>query len=69
MAETFAERMSRWRLAEAYEAIEIGTGERVMARDILAYYGIEDAANIDFAELWASRSDINSLQRLRVPIG
>ena len=24
-AETFAERMSRWRLAEAYEAIEIGS--------------------------------------------
>ena len=69
MAETFAERMSRWRLAEAYEAIEIGTGERVMARDILAYYGIEDAANIDFQKLWASRSDINSLQRLKVPLG
>jgi len=68
-AETFAERMSRWRLAEAYEAIEINTGQRVMARDILSYYGIEDAANIDFERLWASRSDINSPQRLKVPLG
>ncbi|CDM79564.1 type VII secretion protein EccC (plasmid) [Mycobacterium marinum] len=68
-AETFAERMSRWRLAEAYEAIEIGTGQRVMARDILSYYGIEDATQIDFEKLWASRSDINSLQRLKVPLG
>lgn len=68
-AETFAERMSRWRLAEAYEAIEIDTGQRVMARDILSYYGIEDAAHIDFEKLWASRSDINSLQRLKVPLG
>ncbi|MCV7089858.1 type VII secretion protein EccCa [Mycobacterium interjectum] len=68
-AETFAERMSRWRLAEAYEAIEINTGQRVMARDILSYYGIEDAAHIDFERLWASRSDINSPQRLKVPLG
>jgi len=41
----------------------------VMARDILSYYGIEDAANIDFERLWASRSDINSPQRLKVPLG
>lgn len=68
-AETFAERMSRWRLAEAYEAIEIDTGQRVMARDILSYYGIEDAAHIDFEKLWAPRSDINSMQRLKVPLG
>jgi type VII secretion protein EccCa/type VII secretion protein EccCb len=68
-AETFAERMARWRLAEAYEAIEIHTGQRVMARDILSYYGIEDAADIDFAKLWGSRSDINSPLRLRVPLG
>ena len=68
-AETFAERMSRWRLAEAYEAIEINIGQRVMARDILAYYGVEDAANIDFEKLWASRADINSPQRLKVPLG
>lgn len=68
-AETFAERMSRWRLAEAYEAIEIDTGQRVMARDILSYYGIEDAAHIDFQKLWASRGDINSMQRLKVPLG
>lgn len=68
-AETFAERMSRWRLAEAYEAIEIDTGQKVMARDILSYYGIEDAAQINFEKLWASRSDINSPERLRVPLG
>jgi S-DNA-T family DNA segregation ATPase FtsK/SpoIIIE len=68
-AETFAERMSRYRLAEAYEAIEMDAGQRVMSRDILSYYGIEDAANIDFARLWASRSDINSPQRLKVPLG
>ena len=40
-----------------------------MARDILSYYGIDDAANIDFEKLWAPRSDINSPQRLRVPLG
>ena len=40
-----------------------------MARDILSYYGIDDAANIDFEALWAPRSDINSKQRLRVPFG
>ena len=61
-AETFAERMARWRLAEAYEAIEMTRAQRVMARDILSYYGIEDAAHIDFERLWASRSDINSPQ-------
>jgi DNA segregation ATPase FtsK/SpoIIIE, S-DNA-T family len=68
-AEAFAERMARWRLAEAYEAIQVGSGSRFMARDILSYYGIEDAAGIDFAELWGARNDINSPQRLRVPIG
>jgi DNA segregation ATPase FtsK/SpoIIIE, S-DNA-T family len=68
-AEAFAERMSRWRLAEAYEAVDLGVGARLMARDILSYYGIDDAASIDFDKLWGPRSDINSLQRLRVPIG
>ena len=68
-AEAFAERMSRWRLAEAYEAVDVGGGARVMARDILSYYGIDDAANIDFQKLWGPRRDINSLERLRVPIG
>ncbi|MBY0441376.1 MAG: type VII secretion protein EccCa [Mycobacteriaceae bacterium] len=68
-AEGFAERMSRWRLAQAYETFEVDTGMGFMARDILAYYGIDDAADIDFDTLWASRSDINSPQRLRVPIG
>lgn len=68
-AEAFAERMARWRLAEAYEAIGMAVAPRVMARDILAYYGIDDAAHIDFEALWSSRSDINSSQMLRVPLG
>lgn len=68
-AEAFAERMARWRLAEAYEALETDDGARFLARDILTYYGIDDAADIDFAELWGPRSDINSRERLRVPIG
>lgn len=68
-AESFAERMSRWRLAEAYEAVDFDSGARLLARDILSYYGVEDAADINFDELWGSRCDINSPQRLRVPIG
>lgn len=69
-AEVFAERMARWRLAEAYESIEVNAASRFMARDILAHYGIDDPANIDFERLWESRSDINnSAQRLKVPIG
>jgi S-DNA-T family DNA segregation ATPase FtsK/SpoIIIE len=68
-AEAFAERMARWRLAEAYEAIGMTVAPRVMARDILAYYGIDDAAHIDFEKLWSTRSDINSAQMLRVPLG
>jgi DNA segregation ATPase FtsK/SpoIIIE, S-DNA-T family len=68
-AESFAERMARWRLAEAYEAIGMAVTPRVMARDILAYYGINDAAHIDFEQLWSTRSDINSAQMLRVPLG
>ena len=61
--------MSQWRLAEAYEAFEVNSGSRFVARDILAYYNIDDAANIDFEKLWEARSDINSRERLRVPIG
>lgn len=68
-AESFAERMARWRLAEAYEAVGLSASSRVMERDILAYYGIDDVAHIDFEKLWASRSDINSDQMLRVPLG
>lgn len=68
-AEVFAERMARWRLAEAYESIEVDSAARFMARDILAYYGIDDPASIDFERLWGPRSDINSAQRLHVPIG
>lgn len=68
-AEAFAERMARWRLAEAYETLDVGGADRFMARDILAYYGVHDAARVDFAALWAPRSDINSAQRLRIPLG
>jgi DNA segregation ATPase FtsK/SpoIIIE, S-DNA-T family len=31
-AEAFAERMARWRLAEAYEAVGLTSAPRVMAR-------------------------------------
>jgi type VII secretion protein EccCa/type VII secretion protein EccCb len=68
-AEAFGERMARWRLAEAYETLDMSGADRFMARDILAHYGIDDAANIDFEALWASRRDINSAQRLRIPLG
>ncbi|MBO0881676.1 MAG: type VII secretion protein EccCb, partial [Mycobacterium sp.] len=67
-AEQFAQRMAHWRLAEAYEEI----GQRVAhigARDILSYYGIDDAASIDFESLWSSRRDALSRSRLRVPFG
>jgi ESX secretion system protein EccC len=67
-AEQFAQRMAHWRLAEAYEEI----GQRVAhigARDILSYYGIEDAASIDFESLWSSRHDALSRSRLRIPFG
>jgi type VII secretion protein EccCa/type VII secretion protein EccCb len=67
-AERFAQRMARWRLAEAYEEI----GQRVAqigSRDVLSYYGIEDANAIDFAALWSGRRDALSRSRLRVPFG
>ncbi len=68
-AEQFAQRVARWRLAEAYEEI----GQRVAqigARDILSYYGISDPSEIDFESLWASRRDaLTSRSRLRIPFG
>ncbi|MFY2859465.1 type VII secretion protein EccCa, partial [Mycobacterium sp. THU-M104] len=67
-AEEFAQKLARWRLAEAYEEI----GQRVAhigARDILAYYGIDDPADIDFHALWGSRSDHMGRSRLRAPFG
>ena len=46
--------MARWRLAEPYEDIDDGAGGCAAGpRDICSYYGITDAANIDFDELWA----------------
>ena len=48
-AERFAQTMARWRLAEPYEDIDDGAGAlRSRPRDICSYYGIDDAANIDF---------------------
>lgn len=68
-AEAFAERMAHWRLAEAYETLEVGTAARLGPRDVLAFYGIDDAASIDFDAVWGGRADINSAQRLQVPLG
>jgi type VII secretion protein EccCa/type VII secretion protein EccCb len=67
-AEEFAQKVARWRIAEAYEEI----GQRVAhigARDIMAYYGIDDPANIDFESLWGSRTDTMGRSRLRAPFG
>ncbi len=67
-AEEFAQKLARWRLAEAYEEI----GQRVAhigARDILSYYGIDDPADIDFNSLWGGRSDHMGRSRLRAPFG
>ncbi|OBB65967.1 type VII secretion protein EccCa [Mycobacterium sp. 852014-50255_SCH5639931] len=67
-AEEFAQAVARWRLAEAYEEI----GQRVAhigARDIMAYYGIDDPGRIDFESLWGSRNDSMGRSRLRAPFG
>ncbi|OBG82400.1 type VII secretion protein EccCa [Mycobacterium sp. E3305] len=67
-AEEFAQALARWRLAEAYEEI----GQRVAhigARDIMAYYGIDDPGQIDFEALWGARNDSMGRSRLRAPFG
>ncbi len=67
-SEEFAQKLARWRLAEAYEEI----GQRVAhigARDIMAYYGIDDPSDIDFDALWGSRTDAMGRSRLRAPFG
>src|ERR1700742_2226402 len=67
-AEDFSQKVARWRLAEAYEEI----GQRVAhigARDIMAYYGIDDPGHIDFKSLWGSRADNMGRSRLRAPFG
>jgi type VII secretion protein EccCa/type VII secretion protein EccCb len=67
-AERFAQRLARWRLAEAYEEM----GQRVVqigSRDILSHYGIDDPEAIDFRELWNRRTDVLDRSRLRVPFG
>ena len=67
-AEEFAQKVARWRIAEAYEEI----GQRVAhigARDIMSYFGIDDPANIDFHSLWDSRTDTMGRSRLRAPFG
>lgn len=68
-AEQFAQRMTHWRLAEAYEEIGQRVTQHIGARDILSYYGIEDAGRIDFAALWEERRRGGSRSRLRVPFG
>ena len=68
-AEQFAQRMAHWRLAEAYEEIGQRVTHHIGARDILAYYGVEDAGRIDFNRLWEERQEAGSRSRLRVPFG
>lgn len=68
-AEQFAQLMARWRLAEAYEEISQRVPRQLGARDILSHYGVEDAAVIDFPQLWANRRDPSGRSRLRVPFG
>ncbi len=67
-AETYAQQVARYRLAESYEVIgaaQVHHGPR----DICGYYKIDDPAHIDFSQLWAARGGILSRDRLRVPIG
>lgn len=68
-AERFAQRMAHWRLAEAYEEIGQRVTHQIGARDVLSYYGIEDAGRIDFAGIWAGRRADGSRNRLRIPFG
>ncbi|HET9876594.1 MAG TPA: type VII secretion protein EccCa [Mycobacterium sp.] len=68
-AEQFAQQMGHWRLAEAYEEIGQRVTHHIGARDIMSYYGVEDAGRINFAELWASRQEVAGRSRLRVPFG
>ena len=68
-AERFAQQMARWRLAEPYEDIDLADGPQRAPKDILSFYDITDAANIDFDKLWGPRSDINSPDRLKIPFG
>ena len=69
-AELLAQQIARSRVAEPYEDnIGEDVGDFKRPRDICAYYGIKDAAAIDFDALWTSRSDINSVDNLRVPFG
>jgi type VII secretion protein EccCa/type VII secretion protein EccCb len=68
-AEQLAQQIARSRVAEPYEDnIGEDVGDFKRPRDICAYYGIKDAAAIDFDALWA-RNDINSVDNLRVPFG
>lgn len=67
-AEQFAQRMTHWRLAEAYEEIGQRVTHHIGARDILSYYGIDDPGHIDLPKLWARR-EAGSRSRLRVPFG
>jgi type VII secretion protein EccCa/type VII secretion protein EccCb len=68
-AEQLAQQIARSRIAEPYEDIGDDLSDFQRPRDILSYYGVTDAAAIDFDALWASRRDINSRENLRVPFG
>ena len=68
-AEEFAQKVARWRLAEAYEEI----GQRVAhigARDILSYYGIDDPVR-DRLRIAVGQPHRRheSRSRLRIPFG
>jgi type VII secretion protein EccCa/type VII secretion protein EccCb len=67
-AEALTERMARWRLAQAYESFSEALPV-LTRRDILAHYGIDDPADIDFDALWGARRDALGRCRLRVPFG
>ncbi|MCX2715622.1 type VII secretion protein EccCa [Mycolicibacterium sp. J2] len=68
-AEQLAQLIARSRIAEPYEDIGDEVSDFKRPRDILSYYGVTDAAAIDFDALWGSRRDINSPENLRVPFG
>ncbi|MGY4646659.1 type VII secretion protein EccCa [Mycobacterium sp. URHB0021] len=66
-AEQLAQQIARCRIAEPYEDIGEDVADFQRTRDILSYFGVSDPADIDFDALWASRSDINSVENLQVP--
>ncbi len=68
-AEQLAQQIARSRIAEPYEDIGDEVSDFQRPRDILAYFGVNDAASVDFDALWGTRRDINSPETLRIPFG